>query len=349
MPYPTSFTAQHIAAATDLYQELAKEHELRLVVLSGSLAFGLGHGTSDVDLHMLAGSGGGPEARFHLRRDLPVQINLVSPAKFTAAVEWAASDAGLTSADRSSLNLPEDVRMLAIRLARGHVLHADNECAQALGRLNEDVIRRRQAARHALRVNNYQEDVAGALLSGDQDTAYTATRIALAHGCEALLAAFGDPYIGDKFLLRRLRRVTAIRPLLPEIFRGLDIPPVSPDLSQPLADVGDKQFAQLLHSRLRLAAFMGSHAVLDGWDTPMTSLPSYALDTGGPLRDPYFTVIRFSDGIGLAGPDKGYRVSAEAARLWLSLDGRKPLDSNGPDDDPITRGTRQLIQLGAGR
>ena len=40
--------------------------------------------------------------------------------------------------------------------------------------------------------------------------------------------------------------------------------------------------------------------------------------------------MRYGDGVGLTGPDSGFRISESLARAWFSLDGRTQLDPKVP-------------------
>jgi hypothetical protein len=154
------------------------------------------------------------------------------------------------------------------------------------------------------------------------------------------MAACGDLYLGRKFLLRRLERIPALASIRPQITAALDLPGTSS-----LTSLGDERLPAVLRHRSLLAGYLAATASL-GWDEPPTFEPM-AVGDAGPVRDPYFTLLRFHDGIGLAGPDRSYRVSADAARLWLSLDGRRTLDGFGGPDEPAARGVAQLIKIGA--
>lgn len=334
-------TEEHIKAATAVYHDLAAAVGVRFAIISGSHAFGLGHGTSDVDFYVMAAGGTPLQGRFSVRDGLPVQVNPVTEDELAVALAWGADDSEFTSANRAMLEVPDDVCKLAIRLGHGHVVHADEDGRELLGRFDPAVMRRRLIVREARECGVLLEDVAGALAVGDRNTAFAAARIAVSHGCEAAMAACGDIYLGRKFLLRRLARIPALAEIRPQITAALDVPGAPP----PLKSLVDENFAAVIRERARLAGYLAAIASL-GWCEP-PAFPAMASGDRGPLRDPYFTLLRFHDGIGLAGPDTSYRVSADAARLWLSLDGRRTLDEIGAPGDPAVRGAAQLIRIGA--
>jgi hypothetical protein len=334
-----TITEEHIKAATAVYDDLAVG--VRFAVISGSHAFGLGHGTSDVDFYIMTADGTPLEGRFCVRDGLPVQVNPVTADELEAALAWGADDSEFTSANRAMLEVPDDVCKLAIRLGQGHVVYADPEGHALLSRFDPAVMRRRLVVREARECGVLLEDVAGALAVGDHNTAFLSARMAVSHGCEAAMAACGDIYVGRKFLLRRLNRIPALAAIRPQITAALDIPGWEP----PLSSLVDDRFSSVLRERALLGGYLAATASL-GWDES-PKFPPMALGTLGPIRDPYFTLLRFHDGIGLAGPDKSYRVSADAARLWLSLDGRRRPDLFGEPDSPAARGVAQLITIGA--
>lgn len=341
-------TTQHIKAATTLFDELAVDHEIRFALVSGSQAFGLGHGTSDVDLYAMAVGDKPLESRFYVREGLPVQVNVVTQDKLDRALEWGADDGEFTTANRAMLDVQDDVRKLAIRLSRGHLVYATDEGRAILGQFNRAVMRRRVIARQSRDCAIHLEDITGGLAAGDRSTAFWAARIALVHACEAALAGCDDIYVGRKFLLRRLSRAPELKDVLRPIHRALDVPDGGEPELVSLEGSAQPDFERVIRQRARLAAYLSGYTALVGWDELLTGLPAMVHGDRGPVRDPYFTILRFGDGIGLAGPDKAYRVSPDAARLWLSLDGTRTAEEfgDGPEDARV-RGVAQLLKIGA--
>ena len=78
--------------------------------------------------------------------------------------------------------------------------------------------------------------------------------------------------------------------------------------------------------RLRVASLLLANAFLDGFDYPASGLtvPSTDVPPGWLVTSPWFCPIRFSNGWGLAGPDRGFRVSEAVVRIWSAFDGRSP-------------------------
>ncbi|MFC7817169.1 hypothetical protein ACFUTR_21305 [Streptomyces sp. NPDC057367] len=346
MNFPKVLTDEHIRAAHEVYQDLSKQHEISIALVSGSLAFGLGHGTSDVDFYVRTVGDTPLEDRVHLRRGYAVQINPITDEKLAKAIEWAGDDSEFTSTNRRMLEVQDDVRKFAIRLTRGHVVHTDDEGRGLLDQLSVDVIRRRVIARQARDTGIHLEDATGALAAGDHDTAYWATRIALTHAIEAALAASDDLYVGRKFLLRRLKRVKALSDVQPQLLGALDVPWADAPAGLEESEEAER-FGAAIQERTRLAAYVASAAVLDGWNESMSALAPPRTGTVGPIRDPFHCLMRFGDGIALTGPDKGFRVGEEAARLWFSLDGSRSLDDIGELGSSMRDGVAKLVEIGA--
>jgi hypothetical protein len=348
MTHAEHLTEDHIKAATALYHELADAQGICFGIVSGSHAFGLGHATSDVDFYVMATDDGPLESRFYLREGFPVQVNVVTKEKLDRALAWGGDDSEFTTANRTMLDVQDDVRKLAIRLSRGHVVHADDAGRALLARFDPAVMRRRVIARQARDCGSHLEDVAGALAARDRNTAFTAARVAVTHACEAALAGCDDIYVGAKFLLRRLARVPALRDVLGQIREALDVPTGATPRINSLADDDFAVVERVLRERARLAAYLTAHTTLEGWESVLTAFPAMVTGDRGPLRDPFFTLLRFGDGIGLAGPDKSFRVSPDAGRLWLSLDGTRRTNEVGAgEDDPRVRGVVQFVKIGA--
>lgn len=342
-------TEAQLTAATTVYQKLAAEHPIAVALISGSQAFGLGHGTSDIDLHVMPVGDAPIESRVHMTDGHPIQVNVFREEMLQRVLDWAADDSEYTSRNRGQADVQDDVRKLAIRLSRGHVLYVDDERKQALARIDLTVIKRRIVAREARAISSLLEDIVGALAINDRDTALWAARLALGHAGEAALAAAGDIYFGPKFLLRRLKRTAALADITPQLLNALDL--ADDDGNGPRRApyrLANDEFNALVRWRAALVSYVISKAVLIGWFGELTELAPMTLAQAGPVRDPFHSLIPYSDGLGLAGPDRGFRVSRDAAALWLSLDGtRSQADLQAHPDPAVAQGVAQLVRIGA--
>lgn len=336
LPAPVAdvtLTAAHLDAARVVIDRLLGPDQADLAFVSGSLAAGLGHGLSDVDVYLFPTP---DHARWRGYRegDFVVQVHPLTQEHVSLLARGCAAYVA-TPSDRWQLELTERELQLTVRYAIGAMLIDRHD---ALQRTVDSVltVRRILMSTHAYQVSGLIEDALGALRSGDGLTAQQAAQIALEHASECALAAAGDIYLGRKFLPRRLARTEALSEISAQIW---------PCLWQPVT-AGD---ADDVASRVTWCATLATHlvtaALLDGWDAPLErmALASRQPGLGGPVRSPWVVPVRFADSIGMAGPDVGYRATVAMVRLWLSLDGRPIAElGNGP---ARARAVDQLIAL----
>jgi hypothetical protein len=303
-----------VAAATSVVDSVRRDRGVRLAFVSGSLAAGLGHALSDVDLYVLCDEAAGSTRS--VRQDgFVVQVNSLSEQQFETA-RRACSSYGITAGDRWQAELEDRTLSLTVRLAIGTVLRQrDVELPEAAVR--RQVVRQVLITRAAIDVSSLAEDVLGARDIGDLLTELVAARRAVETALEAALAAADDLYVSEKFLMRRLARTPATAELLPECWELLQDPGWPPDPQRARA---------LVDRRLALATYLVGRAALDGWQEPLHTLPPrpQPVADGGPTRSRWFCPIRFGQLWGLAGPDAGYRITEGVVRIWLALDGRPP-------------------------
>lgn len=337
-------TEEHRHAVRSVLADLMREREVRLAVVSGSLVAGVGHAVSDVDLYVVS-SGEPLPGHAYTTYGPAVHVSPVREEQVRRLADHAA-DFRVTSADRSQLSLGPAENKLLLRLLNGERLLATDPYARLLDRMDVDVVRRLVMLRHGAHAVELQEDVFGALRSGDPYTALTAAHRALLHSLEAGLAGVGDVYDHEKVVFRRLLAQPATVALVQPAWSLLEsgIRPGAP------AD----EVARVARDRLLLGSLLVGTAMLDGWDRPAGAVPSFAVGAGGPLRSPYFGLLRFADGIALSGPDTGFRVSERMARLWLALDGRPIAEAARaafPDSDAepsaVEAAARRLVEFGA--
>ncbi len=302
------FSPGQVAAARGV---LGRLDGAELAFLGGSLAVGLGHATSDIDLYVVGP--GLPDREMSYQHDgVWVHVNPLAAAKVRDLVALA-TDYRATGMDRSQLAADVKTLNALVRLATGWRLHANPDWAELLDTMDRGVVRQVLAARHANVFAAYAEDACGALSTGDPLTAVTASQLALESAAEATLAASDDVYLGPKFLFRRLAR-------------------------NPVTAAWSKRIWELTHQELNPASraaveatveerlLAGSHLLawcaVDGWDAPLTAVPLPDTGSDGPRRSGLFAPVRFVDGWALIGPEDGYAVSEGTVRLWRRLDGR---------------------------
>jgi hypothetical protein len=333
---------EQLAAARAVLERVVGLDATRLAFVSGSLAAGLGHAMSDVDLYVSAEPGVEvADHEYHEGRHV-VQINPIRPDELTRLIA-VTTEFTAGPADRWQVNLTDQQLTPAVRYAIGTVL-IDRGSGLPPAPQAWQTMRQVLMVTRAITIATYAEDVLGALTVGDELTALQTTNIAVGLAVECLLAGVGDLYVGQKFNLRRLARSGAVREALPLLWESLRLP------AAPLGLTGTRW---LVEGRLRLVGRLVADVLLDGWDKPLDQLPAYTEPRtgGGPLRSPWVLPVRFADSWGMIGPDTGYRSKEGMVRLWRQLDGR-PVDELHRDlaGDPAFAGTsRELLDTALAR
>lgn len=349
-----TFSKSQLAAARSvLDRHLGDACRVELAFLGGSLAVGLGHATSDVDLYTV----GDPH---------PHDCSVFSEGGIVVRVRTTKAhvlDDLLRLGERYQLTDGRHPQATAswddlyglVNLATGRVLHASPEWQRRLAALRTDAVQELLITRHAAAGASAASNAFGALTSGDLYTAHSASELALVSACEAALCAQGDIYFGRTFLLRRLAR-SAMGPTCREhLARLLSFtgPVTDPsDSCRVRRDVEER----LLVANMLLASVALDHGQRDG--DGVTHFEPARHPTQGPRRSPYFVPVRYADGYTLTGASGTYDVSEAMLRLWRWLDGGRL------DDlvrvlarheralaelslDEIDRGVRALQRIGA--
>jgi hypothetical protein len=294
--------------------------DVRLALIGGSLAAGLGNTTSDVNLYVISA----PPARPVFEHNgIRITVTALDPAAVRAAVQPSPTmDAGQLA--------------LVVQLAHGRRLQAAAEWAAVVDRLDLGAARRLAMSHHATEFAALTADCFGALRSGDWFTAVTASRLALLAGAEAALASTGDLYSSPKHLFRRLARTS-----------------ITADWCVPLWNLADRAFHRgpadpaqvraIVESRQLTGNLLLAWCMTDGWDEPLKVLPEpEETPNRGPRRSPYFAALRPDGGWELAGPRGSHVVSEAVVRLWRRLRGQ---DLDGlarvlADEEPSVAGVR---------
>lgn len=302
----------HLAAARAVLGRVTAGADVRLAFVSGSLAAGLGHALSDVDLYVHLAEGLPPRLNYR-EGDFYVEVNPVSAAQLDLIMSTCSGYLD-TPASRPQTTMAEEDLVRAIRFAIGTVLVSNVDGLPGAAD-SRRAVRRLLMNRNAYILSTFAEDTAGALRIGDYLTALQSSLMVVELALECALAGAGDVYLGRKFALRRAARTAALRDVLPDLWGCLS----APALTMPPAEIGD-----FILRRMLFASHLVGCALLDGWDEPLASIPRFAdkRAEGGPVRSPWVTPTRFADYFGMAGPDIGYRSSEAMIRLWWHLDGR---------------------------
>lgn len=314
---PDIFLADyHLSAARKVLDQVIGLANTRLAFVGGSLAAGLGHGMSDVDLYV-AQVDGVPAARGYRQDGFMVQVNPVSAEQLAHIAQTCAGYCD-TPARRLQTRMTDAELEPPLRYAIGTILVDKGNCLPS-AQDSTQAIRRILMIRNAYWLSSFAEDALGALQTKDVLTALQASLMVTEFALECALAGAGDVYLGRKFQLRRLARVPALRDVRSAVWTYLRQPDVPADFDET---------AEFVLGRMLFASHLVSCALLDGWDVPLGLLPAFTDHSaeGGPIRSPWVTPVRFSDSWGMSGPDTGYQATAAMIRLWYYLDGR-PADA----------------------
>lgn len=334
MAIPDAFLSEsHLAAARAVLDRVIGMDNIRLAYVSGSLAAGLGHGMSDIDIYV-ALNDGVPEDLSYRESGFMVQINPVSAGQVELIAEVCAEYTD-TATDRRQTGLTDDQLKQPLRYAISTVL---TDRCDTLPPLKESVltIRRILMNRHAYLLSGFAEDTLGALEVHDRLTALQASHMGLESALECALAGVGDVYLGPKFLLRRCARAAGLRDVLADAWTYLH----QPSLPGSLEEVGE-----FVVRRLLFATHLVTYCLLEGWDEPVSRIPRFEdrRAEGGPLRSPWVTPVRFADSWGMAGPAIGYRTTVAMVRLWRALDGQPAGAVHRQLTDASVRVSRELV------
>lgn len=290
-----------------------RRNQVRGILMTGSIAAGLGHAQSDIDVIVVTDEPDRMSALNYIRADRRIDLLPVGLAELAALV-GQGNRFTATRTSRSQVMMEHTRAMTVVRASTVEVLIADDAVRSVLGGVDHSELARILMTRAAIETATYTEDVAGMVEIGDWYTALDTSELALRKACDVFLTASRDFYISDKFLFRRVFRTPGLADvrdsLWTETHRGLTRSESVPTIRT------------AVHRRLQLASDLVSSTLLDGWDEPPSVLPPRRVRPAGPVRCPYFSLLRFTDGFALSGPNVGFEISSAGARAWSMLDGR---------------------------
>lgn len=345
-PSTTGLGASELAEVKKAVKKIREDQPIGLAMVSGSLAMGVGHTMSDLDFYLASTDDSLlPRGGFKVA-GRSVHINSVTKERLHRIASYA-DRFRVTSTDRSQLSLGPDDNKLLLRIVNSTVLYADAEFGVLLKAIDKNVVRQMVLLRHACHAVELQEDVYGALQSGDVMTALTASHRALLHALEAGLSGVGEIYDHEKVALRRLGRHPGTKHLLVDTWELINSGIPFGSSIDVVSDVCQR--------RMLLTSYLVGYASLLGWTSPAAEIPHFVIKDDGPRRSADFGLLRFANGIALTGREYGSRVSESMARLWLSLDGspleqalHSPLLKDRRTDSSAVNGAiRRLAEIGA--
>ncbi|MEV6690286.1 nucleotidyltransferase domain-containing protein [Micromonospora sp. NPDC051196] len=283
------------------------------MILTGSIAAGLGHEQSDIDVMLITDQPGQVHELNYNRGGRRIDLLPFALKDFRRVIDLTSAFRA-TRQDRHQVMLDHVTAMRAARVATGELLWADATAQAELDRIDLVALARMLMVRAAIEAATYTEDAVGCMAIGDWYTALDAAQLALRKACDSVLTAGQDFYISDKFLFRRLARLPQAKSVFDDVWSLVQASP------SPATD--PKACAATVQNRLLLAGYLVGRALLDGWTGDLPDLTYSPPSAEGPRRSPEFSLMRFADAIALAGPNVGFEVSEPTARLWLALNGR---------------------------
>ena len=311
--------------ALDHIEEAGGRAAFSLAAFSGSFMAGLGHGVSDVDVLVVPRPGVETRRLQTVVDNVAVQLNPIDPDRLEFLCD-VGSRFRATARDRVHLYLPYLDQKDLVRLTICDMVFVDDHEKALVGGIDRTGVRRLTMCTHGLVVARHAEDGLGAVRSGDALVGIAAARIALTSALEIALAGADDLYVGEKFILRRAGRAG----LLSEVVWSLLA--TAPDFGASPSDVRDYVRRCLFH-----AGHLAAQAAMFGWEAPLAEARPANLRLDGPVRSPYYVLVRFDDTPALSGPDVGLRVNEDVARLWTCLDG-----------SPVEDVAKRMSRLGSG-
>ncbi|MCO6678983.1 hypothetical protein KJY99_10355 [Cutibacterium avidum] len=271
---------------------------------------GVGHAYSDLDIYAVPRDPDDVAEPIFRVNDVVVQLNLIERETFLL-LSREFCNFTYSSDDKSQLDLFAAHEKIVSRLAAAEVVVPQ---ASELGGFSIDAecVRKLSLVVASIQMARSLEDAAGAELSGATEIAAQASLRAVDYAIRLCLLAVGILHRGDAVSWAQLRRSERI-----------DEP-----LAAALIDAAVGMFpAPGLDARTlcRVASMVGNHVLLRAWDGPASFLGREILPSRpvpGHLEvNPYFTLSRFSDAMGIVGPDRGIRVNSQTAEHWVASDG----------------------------
>jgi hypothetical protein len=304
---------------------------VRFAALSGSLAAGLGHSASDVDIHVvLRNRGADPPPRVRKIDGRRVQLTFINADLIGRAASMTESLVAAPAA-RGPYGWSQSELWNVFRLVCSRILLADGDLRAQFDNISRTNLRQIMMGVFSQQAARAAEDTAGMLRENANSLiAYDTAAQGLRAACEVSLVAIGDFYAQPKFLTARLSRSIVHQDVWPRLWGIFQMP-------------GDP-FARRVWKQGALdAIFWAQHLVasslLEGWDQPLKLIPVTQRHSDGPLRSPGFGLIRYPESWSLAGGERSYKVNEGFARVWLSLDGKA--ESTAP-----RREVDRLVSLG---
>lgn len=295
-----------------LESSFADDGSILAAYLGGSLAVGLGSAMSDVDIYAITAEGSSIRAGDLRSAGRRVNFIPIHRQRFADLVARGSEYVRRRQFDISSGSFE-----LLVRLHTGVPLVLHEEIERDRQRISAQVVRQMLTTRYALLVGDHAEDCCGAVRIRDWSTALYSSGQALRLACQVMLAGSGDLYVSGKFLLRQLAGRAPTADLAKEVWTLL---------RDPGFDATEDEVRKIVEARMTSATSLIALAAMTAWDGGLTApvggdLGRSVRDQQGPIRSPWYTLVRFSDAIGLRGEGRCFSLGAMAATVFACADG----------------------------
>ena len=299
-------------AGLSALREIEAAHRIRLAFFSGSLIAGLGHANSDVDIHLILEGGDKLPHQMFDRDGVRVQATVIDD-KVVYSAEERTKAYVTTTTNRDQVTMTETALWHFARVCTSEFVGgSDKELIAAYERIDRLVASKVLMARFAADSAIFTDDANGMLQRGAYQSAYYAAGIALKIAIDVVLASERDLYVLPKFLFARVGRSNAFADCN-ELWHLLMQAPDQDD---------DEALSANTFRLLRAAQQLVADALLRGWDAPLEQARVPANEIAGPIRTPFYGLIRFADAWGMPGPNGPLRASEQMASLWAAANGR---------------------------
>jgi hypothetical protein len=308
--------------------ELAKHYLTRhvrsdhyqLAYLGGSVAHGLQHTFSDIDIYLVDNSSDRYSEPTVDYKGFPIQINHV-PESLFAEIETIANPQRFPHTNWRSIKASDDMMKMCTFAVRGPVIAGQQDFRKRCSNLDWNHFCRYAMSRGCVLISRELEDCAGALSCNQTDTAWLACRSAATLALSVTLAAVRDFYPAARVHLSILQRHEELGYVQPSIRSTLDVP-----LSSYTKHDDDsmrfrsESLYQEIRKRAAIASYLAGVSLLNGWNSRLQDISCPKWEDRGLRRNPFYCVQRFGDEIGIAGCDQGLRIGRALAQDWLALD-----------------------------
>lgn len=303
--------SRHYDAVMAALKSIGGREVIRAAFVSGSLSVGAGSPTSDIDV-LVVMAAGAPLTVVNLEFcGYEVDLDPIGVGEFERLVATATRyEASMAS--RWQIDLPQrDVRRLT-RIAMGNELWVDSIIEKECRRISRSALTQLAIIRLCQSAACLLEDVYGAMSMEDYVSALAGSERAVIVACHACLAASGQLLSSRKALFRMLARGDAVWDLADEVWDLLSWPSRSATL---------EELDCLIANRLQFANDLLVACVMGLWCGAGEPRQLRRTRCGDLVRNPYYVLMRFTDGYALRGPNCGFEISEELACLWALLDG----------------------------